>query len=350
MLPLLATSLATVVGVMLFGGDFSRLFFVFPTYQITSFRVVDYSVSLPSWMRRSPLAPRSVWSAYKENFCKDKGTWRCLVWDWEAFSLLVNNIEADMLKFVATWREDEQLSTTLSPKTDIDEHSSFAISAEIHAGISINNSQNAFGAHVQKSLLDIYHETWDGTLVNIGLIQDRESGSDVSLQMGKESDSTLFVVTPEQSLSLQECVSTGDNQNTVVDGWRNESPSFTISPRQTVHTSDDAISVHLRNLSPNMLFSMAYQLIRNGRVLHITSSAVIYLKTLASSVPITAGAICDNTLRFSPSISRLMFHGKLAPWIDIDEVNCRIQRLTTGWGNITKVREELTELVLKRGV
>jgi hypothetical protein len=356
MLPLLATSLATVAGVMLFGGDIQRLFFVFPTYQINSFKVVDFSLSLPLWNCLNTPTPSSIWSLYEETFCKDKSRWQCLLWDWEGFLHIVNNIEADIMNYVTNWGEEKSLLST-----DGHPYSSFELSAEIHAGISINNKKNSFGAHLHRAILDIYHPDWEGKLVNIGSIHDRENVREESFA----SEDVSVAFPSEKSLSNTHS-SSSDSQNTliitdrqgnatnhvvmeeiIINGF--ESPSFSILPRQVITTVEDAISINLKSLSPRMISTMAYQFIKNGRVLHITSTAVVFLKTLTSPMSVTAGAICDNTLKFTPpSINSLIFHDEKTPWFNIDEVNCRIERLSTGWGNITKMRGELRDLLLSR--
>jgi hypothetical protein len=54
-------------------------------------------------------------------------------------------------------------------------------------------------------------------------------------------------------------------------------------------------------------------------------------------------------LRFSPpSLNTLLFHAVLTPWVIIEEADCRIERLATGWGNITKMRGNLRELIVAR--
>jgi hypothetical protein len=358
MLPLLATSLATVAGVMLFGGDFTRLFFVFPTYQITSFKIVDFSLSLPSMVAPSS---QSLWALYEDTFCKDKSRWQCLVWDWDGFSRIVNSIEADIVNYVTNWGEEKPLVTA-----DAHSYAKFEISAEIHAGISINNSQNSFGAHLHRAILDIYHPDWEGTLVNIGSITDREKGRGSAFQSGPlsskvyrsmlQSESVVSVLKSEYSShnTNSTLILSDRHENTTDCLWEDliihgfESPSFSIPPRQVIHTVEDAIAIHLKSLSPKVLLNMAYHFIRNGKVLHITSTAVVYLKTLTSPMSITAGAICDNSLKFTPSSIYSVWRSEKTPWFNIDEVDCRIERLSTGWGDIAKLRGELRELMLSR--
>lgn len=356
MLPLIATSLATVAGVMLFGGDFHRLFFVFPTYQITSFKVIDFSVSIPSWNMMNSISAKSVWGLYEETFCENKNKWQCLLWDWDGFSKLVNNVEADIMNYVAIWGKE-------TPNTHSNEpaRASFEISAEIFAGVSINNSQNSFGAHLHRAILDIYHPNWDGQLINIGSIHDRENIRDVSCESGDRP----LIELPDRALHLPKHDAMNLETLNIPDTWANatnreiiieetiingfENPSFSILPRQIIHTVNDAIAIRLKNLSPKMLMHMAYQFIRNGKVLHITSTAVVYLKTLTSPMSITAGALCDNTLKFTPPpINSWLFHSERNPWFNVDEVDCRIERLSTGWGNITKMRGELQEMLLSQ--
>ena len=354
MLPLIATSLATVAGVMLFGGDFHRLFFVFPTYQITSFNIIDFSVSIPSWTAMNSITAQSVWKLYEETFCENKNKWQCLLWDWDGFSKLVNNVENDIMSYVTIWGEEKPRI-----ERDVPAHASFELSAEIYAGISINNSQNSFGAHLHRAILDIYHTDWDGQLINIGSIHDRENVRDAFHESG---DNTLIEL-PDRILPPPNDDSVNLKTLSLLDTWANttdpnliteetiingfENPSFSILPRQIIHTVKDAIAIHLKSLSPKMLTHMAYQFIRNGKVLHITSTAVVYLKTLTSPMSITAGAICDNALKFTPpSINSLLFHSERNPWFYVDEVDCRIERLSTGWGNITKMRGELQEMLL----
>jgi hypothetical protein len=356
MLPLLATSLATVACVILFGGDFTRLFFVFPTYQITSFKIVDFSLSLPSMTTPSS---QSLWALYDETFCKDKSRWQCLVWDWDGFSRLlttVNNIEMDIVNYITNWSEEKPFVST-----DAHSYPSFELSAEIHAGISINNSQNSFGAHLHRAILDIYYPDWEGTLVNIGSINDREFGRGSAFPSGPSSSKSYPSMVQSQSAVsiLNSEYSSHDTNSTfkisdrhgnttdfpaddlIIHGF--ESPSFSILPRQVIHTVEDAIAIHLKSLSPKVLLNMAYHFIRNGKVLHITSTAVVYLKTLTSPMSITAGAVCDNTLSIHS-----VWRSETTPWFNIDEVDCRIERLSTGWGDIAKLRGELRELMLSR--
>lgn len=353
MLPLIATSLATVAGIMLFGADISRLLFVFPTYQITSFRIVDFSLTIPSWAGVSSLTPQSVWMLYEDTFCKHKSRWQCLMWDWEGFLNIINNIECDMVKYVTTWGEEK-------PLIEADSYANFELSAEIHAGITVNNTQNSFGAHLHRAILDIYHPDLTGKLVNIGSIHDRNT------ETTNTDDSVYSSFSSERALPFPQTESSSENQSMLIITDRRgnttnnhleveeiihgfESPSFSILPRQIIHTVEDAIVIYLKSLSPKMLLNMAYQFIRNGKVLNITSSAVVYLKTLTSPMSITAGAICDNTLKFTlPSISSLLFNGEKVPLFTFDEVDCRIERLSTGWGNVTKMRGELRSILLYR--
>ncbi|KAL3795630.1 hypothetical protein HJC23_002037 [Cyclotella cryptica] len=370
MLPLLAISFATVAGVMLFGaGDFQRLFLVFPTYQITSFKVINWSLSLPRWMGVDLISHQASWSLYQENVCKEKGKWRCLLWDWEVFFDIINSMETETVEYARTWGEYGLLPSPLvnssaQPQKSFNQHASFEVSAEIHAGVSINNSRNSFGAHLHRAILDLYHQDWDGTLVHIGTIQDRGNDVDARLKTGYNSAAKTLAVSSGQSTTLQ-CDLFDDTEHILnLDKHRQnethwctvkesaaitgfESPSFSILPRQVVHTVDDAIAIRLQNVSLKTMIYMLYQLVRNGNILHVTSSAVIYLKTLTSSVPMTAGAICDNILRFSPpSINTLLFDGELTPWVIIDEADCKIERLATGWGNVNKMRWDLRELVI----
>ena len=349
MLHLLATSLATVAGVMLFSGDFTRLFFVFPTYQITSFQVVDYSLSLPSWTGiNNSRAPQIFWSLYDGTFCTDKNRWKCLLWDWDGFSRIINSIETDIISYVTFWGEEKP--TTLRAN-------SYRLSAEINAGISVNNRQNSIGAHVHRAILDIYHSDREDKLVNIGSIHDRATDA-VAHTYGSGSLTQRQPLSPQRTASLSRDGASqmitdrlGNATKHLVDeeaiGF--ESPSFSILPRQVTHTVEDAIVIHLKNISPEMLLNMAYRYIRNGRVLHITSSAVLYLKTLTSPMSVTAGAICENSLKFTlPPIASLIFGGEKIPWINIDEVDCTIDKLSRGWRNTTKIRSELKELLMSR--
>ena len=348
MLHLLATTLATVAGVMLFSGDFTRLFFLFPTYQITSFKVVDYSLSLPSWTGINSRSPQSFWSLYEGTFCTDNNRWKCILWDWDGFSRIINSIETDIISYVTN--RGEEKPTTLRGN-------SYRLSAEIIAGISVNNRQNSIGAHVHRVILDIYHSDREDELVNIGTIHDR-ARNNVAHTSDSGSLSQSLRISPGNAASL----SRGGNSRIITDQLGNatkcfvdeeaigfESPSFSILPRQITHTVDDAIVIHLKSISPEILLNMAYQYIRNGKVLHITSSAVVYLKTLTSPMSITAGAICDNSLKFTPPpIAALVFGGEKTPWINIDEVDCTIEKLSRGWRNTTRIRSELKELLLSR--
>ena len=350
MLPLLATSVA-VAGVMLFGGDFQRLFFVFPTYQITSFKIIDFSWSLPSWTKENSFISQSVWTLYKDTFCRDRSRWQCPLKDWDGVSHIVNNIEADITDYVNTWGEDRSILTA-------DSYASFEVSAEIHAGVSINNSQNSFGAHLHRAILDLYHQDWDGKIVNIGSMHDR--GNDEDLKTGNCSADKLFTTPSEQDISrsTSDSISYSDDHilimadqsgNTSNSYNIDENPSFSILPRQVVHTVEDAIAIHLKSISPKTMLSMVFQFVRNGGVLYITSTAAVYLKTLTPPMSVTAGAICNNALKFTPpSLRSVVVYGEKTPWFNINEVDCKVERLSTGWGNIAKLRGELRGLLLSR--
>ena len=467
MLPFVATSLATAAAILIFGAVARP---VFPTYQVESFRVVDFSVSYPSWMGFSLLA----WPSFSS--CNsDPSSWRCYFWDWEGLCGVINSVEREIMQNLMyiystdQYRHDQQqeqqrdslkhqqlsneaplirnqllhndtqllLNATLqndspykwSPQNAIhsflENYLNIQISAHIHAGISIDNNANQFGAHVHRVALDVYHEDLNGILLNIGSVQDRISNSGILVQRGSdvndkgaihadnEYDSTDEVEVSwngttsfQKTNSLRDLYNSSDDADSLVyELWRDkngtthreatsntqnedltqnvvlppkasswsyqyQNPSFTVSPRTITHTADDAVSISLRNLSPQTYISMLRHILVNRGVLHIPSSGVIHLKTTSSLVPFTVGVVCENEIQVSlsslvsiPSFATLLSRiinkfrrydtGNIQldndlPWIRIEKVDCSLERLSTGWWDTTKMGEELKSIVRRR--
>lgn len=261
----------------------------------------------------------------------------------------------------------------------LDSYFNFEVSVVVHSGISINNKQNSFGVDVYRAVLDVYHEDWEGRLVNIGLVQDRggravrqtsevEVCLDSTIQSLQHDKSSLYKMW-ESNRSIICSAEPKDNATTLPSS-QDECPSFTIPSRKTTNTADDAISFSFLNVSPKTYLSVLYQFIQNKGTLKIPSSGVMHLKTSSTSVPLTVGVVCENTLSLtSPSLlimSRQLYNLILAyfggerqvasdevehsasPWLNIDKVDCNIDRLATGFRDADKMGGELRELLWKR--
>jgi len=409
MLPIVV-SLATLA-ILVFGVTKP----IFPTYQIQSFTVVDVSLNYPSWLDLSKYLQRPCHS--------EPIPWRCyFLWDWKKLFTFIGNLNDEVLQnntfscandeqrivrkeycaigdpaeeernqlqreLVADNKSPQKKTTIYNISSFIEKFLNFEVSAHVHAGISIDNRDNLFGAHVHGATLNIYHEDWSGRLMNIGTLRDRFGdcclpyNNEMMVQNDVAQDAISWDATTEFShkpgtnstkaseyylvhqhfkesnisSSIGKPLQQSNDSLSGKTTYQYQQPTLKVLPRTIAHTGKDAFSLYLRDLSPVIILSLFRDLVTNKGNIQIPSTGVVHLKMTSSLVPFTVGVICENEVHVSlKSILNSFYNTWIggyfynSPWISIDKAHCVMERLATGWWDASKMGDDLKYLATAR--